>query len=302
MCGLQVDVEDDHVKLIRGDRDDVWSKGYLCPKGTTLGHLHDDPDRIRQPMVRDGDTWREVTWDEAFARCEELIHGVRERHGIDAITAYIGNPIGHNFTLGRYMPLFIGQSGMPLIYSAGTVDQWPKNVSSVLMYGDMWKIPSPDIQRTDYLICMGGNPQASAGRCSRAPTSWASSTPSGRAAARSSSSTPVAPAPPTAPTSGSRSCPAPTPPSCSRCATCCSPKGSSRSATSPTWSKGFDEVRALVRRLPARSGRRRLPRSRRHDPAHRPRVRGRARPARSTAASGCATRSSARSRRGSSTS
>jgi anaerobic selenocysteine-containing dehydrogenase len=163
MCGLQVDVEDDHVKLIRGDRDDVWSKGYLCPKGTTLGHLHDDPDRIRQPMVRDGDTWREVTWDEAFARCEGLIHGVLERDGITAFTAFIGNPVGHSYTMGRYMPLFIGQSGMPHIYSSGTVDQWPKNVSCVLMYGNMWKIPSPDIQRTDYLICMGGNPQASGG-------------------------------------------------------------------------------------------------------------------------------------------
>ena len=113
MCGLQVDVEDDHVTLIRGDRDDVWSKGYLCPKGTTLGHLHDDPDRLRQPMVRDGDTWREVSWDEAFARCEELIHGVLDRHGIKAATAFVGNPVGHSFTLGRYMPLFIGQSGMP---------------------------------------------------------------------------------------------------------------------------------------------------------------------------------------------
>ena len=163
MCGLQVDVEDDQVKLIRGDRDDVWSKGYLCPKGTTLGHLHDDPDRIREPMIRDGDTWREVTWDEAFARCEELVHGVIDQHGISAVTAFIGNPTGHSFTLGRYMPLFIGQSGMPHIYSSGTVDQWPKNVSSVLMYGNMWKIPSPDIQRTDYLVCMGGNPQASGG-------------------------------------------------------------------------------------------------------------------------------------------
>jgi len=92
MCGLQVDVDDQHVKLIRGDRDDVWSKGYLCPKGTTLGHLHDDPDRLREPMVRDGDTWRVVTWDEAFARCEELIHGVLDRHGITSATAFVGNP------------------------------------------------------------------------------------------------------------------------------------------------------------------------------------------------------------------
>jgi anaerobic selenocysteine-containing dehydrogenase len=163
MCGLQVDVEDGHVKVIRGDRDDVWSKGYLSPKGTTLGHLHEDPDRIRQPMVRDGDTWREVSWDEAFARCEELIHGVLERHGIGAATAFVGNPVGHSITLGRYMALLIAQSGMPHIYSSGTIDQWPKNVSCVLMYGNMWKIPTPDIQRTDYFICMGGNPQASGG-------------------------------------------------------------------------------------------------------------------------------------------
>src|SRR3954451_623362 len=119
MCGLQVDVEDQHVKLIRGDRDDVWSKGYLCPKGTTLGHLHDDPARLREPMVRDGDTWREATWDEAFARCEELIGGVLERHGRSAMTTYIGNPTAHAFSLSRYVGLFIALAQLPAIYSAG---------------------------------------------------------------------------------------------------------------------------------------------------------------------------------------
>ena len=47
MCGLEIHVAGDRVELIRPDRDDVWSKGYLCPKGTTLGHLHHDPDRLR---------------------------------------------------------------------------------------------------------------------------------------------------------------------------------------------------------------------------------------------------------------
>ena len=67
MCGLEIETEDDRVVRIRGDRDDVWSKGFLCPKGASLGQLHHDPDRLRAPMVRDGDDWREVTWDEAFA-------------------------------------------------------------------------------------------------------------------------------------------------------------------------------------------------------------------------------------------
>ena len=163
MCGLEVHVEDEQVALIRPDRDDVWSHGFICPKGTTLGHLHHDPDRLRAPLVREGDQWREVSWAEAFARCEELLHGVVEQHGKEAVTCYIGNPTAHNFSLGRYVGLFIALAELPTIYSAGTVDQWPKNVACMLMYGGMWWIPAPDIQRTHYWLIMGGNPQASQG-------------------------------------------------------------------------------------------------------------------------------------------
>ena len=163
MCGLDIHVKDQKVTLIRPNRNDVWSKGFICPKGTVLGHMHHDPDRLRSPMVRYGDEWREVTWDEAFARCEELLHGVLHRYGKQAMTAYIGNPSAHNFSLGRHIGLFMGLAGFPHIYSPGTVDQQPKNVSCYLMYGNQWFIPAPDVPRTDYLVVMGANPHASQG-------------------------------------------------------------------------------------------------------------------------------------------
>jgi anaerobic selenocysteine-containing dehydrogenase len=163
MCGLELHVDDGHVTLTRGDRADVWSKGFICPKGTTLGHLHDDPDRLREPMVREGDRWSTVSWDTAFERCEELLLGVRERYGPGALTAYIGNPTAHNFSLGRYVGMLMGLATFPMIYSAGTVDQWPKNVACALMYGNMWSIPAPDVPRTDYFVVMGANPHASQG-------------------------------------------------------------------------------------------------------------------------------------------
>jgi anaerobic selenocysteine-containing dehydrogenase len=164
MCGLEVHVRDERVELIRGDREDVWSKGYLCPKGTTLGHLHHDPDRLRQPMVRQADgSFAEVTWDEAFARCTELLLPVVAEHGIAAVTAYVGNPLAHAMDLSRYIGILIGMSGIPMIYSPGVVDQWPKNVGAHLMYGGMWSIPVPDIRRTDLLVVMGANPHASQG-------------------------------------------------------------------------------------------------------------------------------------------
>ncbi len=163
MCGLDITVADGEVTLIRGNKNDTWSKGYLCPKGTALGHLHHDPDRLRVPMIRDGDGFREATWDEAFAECTRLLRGVIDTHGIEAVTAYIGNPTAHNASLGRYIGALTGMSGMPMIYSAGTVDQWPKNVSSALMYGATWSIPVPDLPNTDLIIMMGANPHASQG-------------------------------------------------------------------------------------------------------------------------------------------
>jgi anaerobic selenocysteine-containing dehydrogenase len=163
MCGLEVLVRDGEVVRIRGDRDDVWSKGYICPKGSALGHLHHDPDRLRAPLVRRGDRFEEVSWPEAFAECERLLRGVVDRHGIGALTAYVGNPTAHNFSLSRYVAAFAPMSGIPQIYSAGTVDQWPKNVVVALMYGGMWTIPTPDLDRTQFLLMLGANPAASQG-------------------------------------------------------------------------------------------------------------------------------------------
>src|SRR5947209_1277838 len=60
-------------------------------------------------------------------------------------------------------------SGMPVTYSPGTVDQWPKNLSSHLMYGLWWNFPVPDIERTDLLVIMGANPAASQGSLLAAP-------------------------------------------------------------------------------------------------------------------------------------
>ena len=141
----------------------MWSKGYLCPKGASLASLHHDEDRLRVPMVREGDEWREVSWDEAFARCEELLRPIVEQDGIAAVTAYIGNPAVHNYSLSRYTGAVAGIPRMPVIWSAGTVDQWPKNLACAQLFGNPWSIPIPDIQRTDLFLVMGANPQASQG-------------------------------------------------------------------------------------------------------------------------------------------
>ncbi len=162
-CGLEITTRGDQVVRIRGDRDDVWSRGYLCPKGAALGHLHHDPDRLRAPLVREGDTWREVDWPTAFRRCEELLAPVLREHGPSAVTAYIGNPAVHNYSLSRYTGVIPAFGRLPVIWSAGTVDQWPKNLSCACLFGGAWTIPIPDVARTDLFVVMGANPHASQG-------------------------------------------------------------------------------------------------------------------------------------------
>lgn len=169
MCGLEIHVDGGRVTGIRGNRDDVWSRGHLCPKGTSLTALHDDPDRIHQPMIKVDGQWQEVSWDAAFRRCTELLTPVIDKYGIGAVTAYTGNPLAHSFSLARYAGVLMGMSGMPVTYSPGTVDQWPKNLSSHLMYGLWWNFPVPDIERTDLLVIMGANPAASQGSLLAAP-------------------------------------------------------------------------------------------------------------------------------------
>ena len=52
-CGLQITLDGRQITDVRGDREDVFSHGYICPKGASLKGLHEDPDRLRQPMIKD---------------------------------------------------------------------------------------------------------------------------------------------------------------------------------------------------------------------------------------------------------
>ncbi len=168
-CGLELRLEGKDITLVRGDRDDVFSHGFLCPKGTALKQLESDPDRLRRPQVRRGDSWHEVSWNDAFAEVERGLTPIFERYGRDAVAMYMGNPNVHNLAGTLYSRVLIQAVGSKNLYSAGTVDQMPKQVSAGLMFGMALSMPIPDIDRTDYLLILGANPFASNGSLMTAP-------------------------------------------------------------------------------------------------------------------------------------
>jgi len=168
-CGLEVVTSGPDVISIRGNKNDVFSRGYICPKAYALKELHSDPDRVRAPMIRMGDTWREATWDEAFAEIERRLTPILTEHGRDSVAVYLGNPTVHNLSSQLYNTVLLRALGSINIYTASTVDQMPKQVSSGLMFGHMLSIPIPDVDNTDYLLILGANPLVSNGSLLTAP-------------------------------------------------------------------------------------------------------------------------------------
>jgi anaerobic selenocysteine-containing dehydrogenase len=169
-CGLRIELDAaDRVTSVRGDADDVFSAGYLCPKGATLGELEADPDRLTAPRVRRDGQLVEATWEEAFSEVATRLQAVQAEHGPDAVAIYLGNPNVHTLAGQLYVRPLVKALRTTNVYSASSVDQLPKHVSCGYLFGDPLAIPVPDVDRTDLLVVLGGNPRVSNGSLLTAP-------------------------------------------------------------------------------------------------------------------------------------
>ncbi|MET8762821.1 molybdopterin oxidoreductase family protein [Lentzea sp. NPDC004782] len=159
-CGLELTVEGDRITKVRGDRADEFSRGFICPKGASLGTLDADPDRLRTPLIKRDGEFREATWDEAFRYVDERLKDFPNR---DSVALYLGNPVVHSLAGGLYAGPLRKALGSRNVFTASTVDQMPKHVQCGYMYGSIFSIPVPDIDRTDFMLVLGADPFSSNG-------------------------------------------------------------------------------------------------------------------------------------------
>ncbi|WP_103533138.1 molybdopterin-dependent oxidoreductase [Streptomyces sp. SM11] len=169
-CGLTLTIEGTVVTGARGDRDDIFSRGFICPKGASFGGLDADPDRLRFPLVRGDDgELREAAWSEAFDLIAARIPALTKAHGPGAVGVVLGNPNVHTMAGSLYPPLLLAALRTRNVFTTSTLDQMPKHVSSGLLFGDAHAIPVPDLDRTDHLLLIGANPLESNGSLCTAP-------------------------------------------------------------------------------------------------------------------------------------
>jgi len=169
-CGLSFEVEDNRVVAVRPDPDDVLSRGHVCPKGVAMSAVHHDPDRLRTPVRRDdAGRFQPISWDEALALVVERLVEVRRRHGADAVGVYLGNPIVHNHGALLLRKGLMTALGTRNSFSAGSQDTSPRFAASHYLYGSSFAIPVPDVDTTQYFLCIGANPLVSNGSFLTAP-------------------------------------------------------------------------------------------------------------------------------------
>ncbi len=170
MCGLRFEVDGQRITSVSGDDQDVFSQGYICPKGAAIAAIHEDPDRLRTPMRRtpSGD-FEPISWKEAYDIVGTRLRAVRAEHGPEAIALYMGNPIAHNHGVLALRQGLFNALGTRNCMSAGSQDTSPRFAASYYLYGSSLAVPIPDIERTDYFLCLGANPRVSNGSMMTAP-------------------------------------------------------------------------------------------------------------------------------------
>lgn len=169
ICGLAIEVDGSRIVSIRGDDDDPFSRGHICPKGVALRDIHEDPNRLRRPLRRDGDRWEEIGWEEGYDLAAERLAKIVTEHGNDATGFYAGNPSVHNIGTLFQIPQLARVLKTRNAFSASSVDQLPQQLASLLMFGHQFLIPIPDVDRTDHFLILGANPVASNGSLMTAP-------------------------------------------------------------------------------------------------------------------------------------
>jgi len=169
ICGVEITVEPFQRLNIRGDKDDPFSRGYICPKAVALQDIHYDKDRLKHPVRRTARGWQRIGWDEAFVEVEQNLKRIRAQHDRNSLATYLGNPTVHNYAALLFAPGFIRSLRTRNRFSATSVDQLAHHLASFMMFGHQLLLPVPDVDRTQFFLILGANPAVSNGSLMTAP-------------------------------------------------------------------------------------------------------------------------------------
>ena len=135
--------------------------GYVCVKGLTLENVRASPDRLQHPLKRVSGRYERISWEQALTEIGAKVRQLRTDHGNDSVGLYFGNPISFSPIVPLLIAGFVRGLRTSKFFNTGSLDCNNKFAVSQRMYGGGMALTFPDVDRTQFLMVIGGNPAVS---------------------------------------------------------------------------------------------------------------------------------------------
>lgn len=155
-CGLEVEVENNRIVKVKGDKGNVRSEGYFCRKGMNIAHHQHNADRLKYPLKRVGDRFERISWERAIDEIGAKLREIVDRHGPRSFAYMGGGGQGCHFEAAFGVRLMRGL-GSRYHYSALTQEFSGMFWVDGRMYGRQNNHPEIDAEETDFLLVFGWN-------------------------------------------------------------------------------------------------------------------------------------------------
>ncbi|HNV57123.1 MAG TPA: molybdopterin-dependent oxidoreductase [Smithellaceae bacterium] len=155
-CGLEIEVENNRIVKVRGDKSNAKSEGYICRKGLNVAYHQHNADRLKYPLKKVGDKFERISWDQAIDEIATKLKGIIDEYGPRSF-AYMGG--------GGQGCHFEAAFGVRLMRSLGSQYQYSalaQEFSGAFWvcgrtHGKQYLHDQPDVDNTDVLLIFGWN-------------------------------------------------------------------------------------------------------------------------------------------------
>jgi predicted molibdopterin-dependent oxidoreductase YjgC len=113
-CGLVLEVKDNRIMKIRGDKDAPVNKGQTCVKGAFAYEYVHSNNRLINPLIRKAGQLVVATWDEAYEYIADKLSSIRDTWGPNAISMFACARTTNesNYVTQKFMRTVIGSNNI----------------------------------------------------------------------------------------------------------------------------------------------------------------------------------------------
>jgi anaerobic selenocysteine-containing dehydrogenase len=155
-CGLEVEVENNRIVKVRGDKSNVRSEGYVCRKGMNIANHQHSADRLKYPLKRVGDKFERISWEQAIDEIGAKLTDIVGQYGPKSFAYMGGGGQGCHFEAAFGVRLMRGL-GSRYHYSPLTQEFSGMFWVNGRMHGRQNIHAEIDAEETDYLLVFGWN-------------------------------------------------------------------------------------------------------------------------------------------------